>query len=148
MEKVVLSSGYEFDIVPNGYRVEKNSVTFTFLPLEYTVEQLMGFWNNLSAITVKNGETSIRVFSNYSKCDSMTRVTNYLLENKYYCPECHTEVEPTATTCPSCNAAFEDPTMEEVRVVVCKVTCEIPDVNDRLADAEDAIEDIINSIFE
>jgi len=147
MEKIVLSKGYEFELVPNGIATSGNDVTVTFLPGDYTVEELMGIWAGNTTMTVKIDDTSIRVLNGYTKCNNMTRITDYLICNKYYCPQCHAEVEPTATKCAECNAAFEAPTMEEVRATVCKVICNIPNINDRMSDAEDAIEDIIDTIL-
>lgn len=44
MEKVVLSKGYEFELVPNAVSVSGDVISVTFKPGDKTVEQLLAIW--------------------------------------------------------------------------------------------------------
>lgn len=147
MEKVVLSRGYEFELVPNAVSTRNNVIYITFKPGEKTAEELLAIWEGNDTMSVKINDTSIKVYNNFTRCTGVTLIPSYLISNEYVCPECGTAVDPTATTCPSCNAAFEAPKMVEVRDTVCTVKCTIPDINDRMTDVEESIGDIINTIL-
>lgn len=147
MEKVVLSKGYEFELIPNAVSVRGNDISITFKPGDKTIEQLMNIWEGNNTMTVKIDDASVQVHSNYTKFKAITITPNYLISTEYTCPECGEKVAPTDTTCPTCNAAFETPNMTEVRDTVCTVKCSIPDINDRMSDVEDSISDIISTIL-
>ena len=147
MEKVVLSKGYEFEIVPNAVSTPSNALQITFLPGTYTAEQLLAIWAGNSTITITVDDTAIRQFKGYTVFSNLNIIADYLISTKYVCPECKAEVEPTATTCATCNAAFEAPELVETRGTVCTVKVTIPDINNRMDNAEDAIEDIIDTIL-
>lgn len=147
MEKVVLSNGNEFELVPNATSTSGNILTVTFKPGTKTVEELLSIWEGNDAITVKVDDTSIQVYNNYTRCTAVTAIPDYLISIKHVCPECGVEVAADAKTCDACNAAFEAPTVTEERVKVCVVKVSIPDINDRVADVEDSINDIINTVL-
>ena len=147
MEKVVLSKGYEFELVPGATSTRDNVIYVTFKPGEKTVEELLSIWEGNDTVSIKIDDTTIQVYKNFTRCTNISIIPNYFICNEYVCPECGTVVEPTATTCPSCNAAFEAPNMVEVRDTVCTVKCTIPNINDRMADVEESIGDIINTIL-
>lgn len=147
MEKVVLSNGSEFELVPNATSTSGNVLTVTFKPGEKTVEELLSLWEGNDSISVKVDDTSIQVYSNYTHCAAVTIIPDYLVSTKYECPECSAEVAADATTCAACNATFEAPTLVEERVKVCTVKVSIPDINDRMTDVEDSVNDIINTIL-
>lgn len=148
MEKVVLSKGYEFELVPNAVNANSNTITITFKPGEYTVEQLLGIWSGNETMTVKIDDTSINVYSNYTKCASVTIVPNYLISTEYVCPACGAQLaDPNATTCTECDATFDAPTMTEIRATVCTIKCMVPDINDRMNDVEDSVDDLISSML-
>lgn len=145
MEKVILSNGQEFDLVPGGIdATKKDCVTFTFVPGEHTVEQLMEMWANNSKITVKNGKVSMQTFENFTKCNYVSIIKDYKIDTVPVCPKCKMEVDFFATEC-KCGEKFEGPTMKETRGTVCVVRVHIPDINDRMTDAENAIEGLISS---
>lgn len=147
MEKVVLSKGYEFELVTDGIVARDNYITVKFVPGEYTVEQLLAMWKGNSTIQVKLDETAVREFKGFMTCSEVTLTPDYLISTKFVCPECETEVGPHFVNCPNCNASFEHPKMIERRGTVCTVKCSIPDINARMSDAEESIEDIINEIL-
>lgn len=149
MEKIVLSTGYEFELIPNAVHETSNGekLTVTFKPGDKTAEELLKIWSGNDTITAKIDETTIQVHKNFTSCASVSVIPNYLVGTKYVCPECGTEVESDATTCPNCNATFEAPTMEEIRETVCTVICVIPDLTDRVTDVESSVDDIINTIL-
>lgn len=147
MEKVVLSNGQEFELVVNGVS-EGNPLSLSFLPQEYGVEQLMTIFSGNDTIKVvdTNG-TSLHVFRNYTICNEMTRVNHYHDYDAYVCPVCKQEVPAESTVCPHCSAEYEHPDTVEHYVDMCVAKLTIPDINDRMDDAEDAIEDIIETIL-
>lgn len=149
MEKVVLSKGYEFELVPNAVSANSNVITITFKkPSDKTIEQLLGIWEGNDTLTVKIDETSINVYTNFTKCTSVTVTPNYLVSTEYKCPECGAMLaDPNATTCTECDATFDAPTMTEVRDTVCTVKCMVPDINDRMNDVEDSVDDLIGSML-
>lgn len=147
MEKVVLSKGYEFELVPNAVSVSGEMISITFKPGDKTVEELLAIWEGNDTMTVKIDETSIQVHKNFTRCAAVTVTPNYLISTEYACPECDALVEPSATTCPECNATFEAPEMKEIRATVCTVKCSIPDINDRMTDVEESVSDIISTIL-
>lgn len=147
MEKVVLSKGYEFELIPNAVSTRDNTISITFKPGDKTAEELLAIWEGNDKMSVKIDATDIHVYTNFTRCMGITLTPNYLISTEYVCPECGTLVEPSATTCPSCNAAFESPKMTEIRDTVCTVKCTIPDINDRMSDVEESIGDIINTIL-
>ena len=147
MEKIVLSKGYEFDLVAGGISEYDNKLEISFKPGKYTVEQLLEMFEGNDIFTVKNGTISIQVFRNYTNCKSINLELNYFIDSTFVCPECHVPVESDATNCASCNATFEGPEVQEVRGPVAKIVCVVPDINDRMNDAEESIEDLINTIL-
>ena len=147
MEKVVLSKGYEFELVPNAVNVSGDVISVTFKPGDKTIEELLSIWEGNDTMTVKIDETDIQVHNNFTRCASVTVTPNYLVSTEYVCPECGAMVEPIATTCSQCNATFEAPKMIEIRATVCTVKCSIPDINDRMTDVEDSVSDIISTIL-
>lgn len=148
MEKVVLSKGYEFELVPNAVSVSGDVISVTLKPGDKTVEQLLAIWEGNDVMTVKIDDTAIQVHNNFTHCIAVTVVPNYLVGTEYVCPECGVVLDdPMATTCPACNAAFEAPEMKEIRAAVCTVKCAIPDINARMSDVEESVSDIINTIL-
>lgn len=150
VQKIVLSKGYEFDLVTDGVRetADGNTAIITFVPGEYTVEQLLEIWKGNSTISVKLGDTSIHVINNMTNCSSVSLVPDYLIRTIHVCPECGVEVEATAINCYNCNAAFENgPAIQQIRGTVCVAKIQVPNINDRMNDAEESIEDIINTIL-
>ena len=147
MEKVILSNGQEFELVVNGVS-GGNPLSISFLPLEYTVEQLMTMFSGNEEITIvdTNG-TTITKYRNYTICNEMTRVNHYHDVDIFVCPECKQEVPAESTVCPHCGAEYEHPETEEHYVDMCIAKLTMPDINDRMDDAEDAIEDIIDTIL-
>ena len=148
MEKVVLSKGYEFDLIPNGVIGGAEKAEFRFLPGETSVADMIDAWTDNDEIVVQNGETSVSFYRNMTICNSVELLNDYWYDTKYVCPECGAEVAIDATTCPECNAAFDAPNAEELRGLVCHTKVATPDINARMSDAEDAIEDIIATIIE
>ena len=147
METVILSDGHEFELVSNGVSRYENDLEIKFQPGEFTVEQLIKMWNGNDTITVKDENVSLRVFRGFTVCNVVTIELDYFIDTQFVCPECDHKVDFSATTCDSCNAAFEAPKTKEVRGPVCTVKCSMPNLNDRMSDAEDAIEDLIGTIL-
>ena len=148
MEKVVLSKGYEFELVPNAVSVSGDVISITFKPGDKTVEQLLAIWEGNDVMTVKINETAIQVHNNFTHCTAVTVVPNYLVGTEYVCPECGVVLDdPMATTCHTCNATFVAPEMKEIRATVCTVKCAIPDINARMTDVEESVSDIISTIL-
>lgn len=148
MEKIVLSNGNEYELIPNAvHPASTNVLMITFKPGDTTVEEMLAIWSDNDTLTVKVDDTSIQVYTGYTECKSVTLTPNYLIGVKYVCPMCGTEVAHDATTCPSCDAAFDAPTMEEIRANVCTVKVGIQDTNTRLTNVEDSVDDIIDSIL-
>ena len=147
MEKVVLSNGAEFELIPNAVSTAGNVLTVLFKPGDKTAEQMISLWENNETITVKVGDADIQRYANYTLFKSVTITPNYLISTEYVCPECGAAVDHMATTCPECNAAFDAPKMVEVRDTVCTVKVAIPDINDRMNDVEDSIGDIISTLL-
>ena len=83
MEKVVLSKGYEFELVPNAVSVSGDVISITFKPGDKTVEQLLAIWEGNDVMTVKIDETAIQVHSNFTHCTAVTLVPNYLVGTEY-----------------------------------------------------------------
>lgn len=148
MEKVVLSKGYEFELIPNAVNANNSVITITFKPGDKTVEELLSIWSGNETMTVKIDDTSINVYTNYTKCASVTVTPNYLISTEYVCPACGAALEdPNATTCTVCDATFEAPAMNEIRGTVCTIKCMVPDINDRMNDVEDSVDDLISSML-
>lgn len=148
MEKVVLSKGYEFELVSNGVAGGSDKAEFKFLPGETSLADMIDIWSDNDLITVQNGETSTSFYRNMTVCNSVELINDYWYDTKYVCPECGAEVAIDATTCPECNATFEAPEAQELRALVCSVKVAVPDINARVSDVEDAVEDIIATIIE
>lgn len=147
MEKIILSKGYEFDLVAGGISEYDNKLEISFIPGEYTVEQLLEMFEGNNTFTVKNSNVSVQVFKNYINCKSINLELDCFIDSTTVCPECHAPVKSNATDCASCNATFESPEIQEVHAPVAKIVCVIPDINDRMNDAEESIEDLINTIL-
>ena len=148
MEKIVFSKGYEFELAPNGVIHSTNKqLVLTFLPGEYTAEELLDICSGNTEITYKQGDTAIQTNRNYILCNEVAIIRDYMIRTEYHCPVCDAVVDAGATTCSSCNAAFEGPNMVEIRGTVARVTVQIPNIDARMNDAENAIEDIIRSIL-
>lgn len=147
MEKVVLSKGYEFETVTDAIRTGTDYAAFTFIPGEFTMDQLVNIWEGNNQIKFCIDDKEVRVFNNFTRVNQMTLIPRYLIKTLFKCPECGVEVEPDAVNCHACNAAFERPESEAIIGPVYTVKLTLPDINDRMADAEDSIEDIINTIL-
>lgn len=150
MEKVVLSKGYEFELIPNAVSVTGDVITVMFKPGDKTIEELLKIWAGNDTMSVKIDETSIQVHSGYTVCKDITVTPNYLISTEYACPKCGADIAPNATECTACSAVFaegEAPVMKEVRGTVCTVKCSIPDINARMTDVEDSVASIIDTIL-
>jgi len=122
MAKVVLSNGYEFELVANGISSGADTISATFKPLEYTIAQLEQMWTGNSLIKVVLGEDdTIGNYEGYIKVKTISKINDY-----------------------------EESVDEEgnpVLITVCNVVCAKADINDRVHNVEEAVEDIINYIL-
>ena len=150
MEKVVLSKGYEFELIPNAVNVTGDTISITFKPGDKPVDELLNIWTGNDKMSVKIDETDIQVHSGYTVCKAVAVIPNYLIGTEYTCPKCNADIAPNATECAACGAVFaegEAPVMKEIRANVCTVKCSIPDINARMTDVEDSVADIIGTIL-
>ena len=147
----LVNKGCTFELVTNGVSESGGKLSMTFLPLigsEMGAAELCALFNGEEEFDVMNDNTVMNVYRNYTLCNSVEFIANYSLGTTYHCPECDAVIEdPAATTCWNCNAAFDAPTPVEETGNVWKVVSQIPDINDRMDDAEEAIEDIISVIL-
>jgi hypothetical protein len=84
MSKVVLSNGYEFELYPNGVSTSGDTISFTFVPDESTLEQLEEQWtgNTKIQVMIQNSdiEESIGNYHNYTLVDKITKYNRYSSE--------------------------------------------------------------------
>ncbi len=129
MSKVVLSNGYEFSLVANGTNVGNNNVTITFIPGDYTLEQLETMWTGNANIKVvlDEGSEAGQTIANYAGYEIVTTIT----KNTQY------PAEVTTTD--------EDVT-EEYQTVV-SVTCSKGDVEARVSNLESTVDDLVTAVI-
>lgn len=143
MEKLVLSNGNQFDIVAGGVSERGDTLSFTFILGDKTAEQILSIFTGANTMTVKNGDTSIKVYSGYTVCKEVTVRPDYYYDTEYHCPECDAKVAFDATVCPECQAEFEAPKSVVLTTTVCTVLCAVPDINSRMTDVENTVSDVI-----
>lgn len=138
MSKVVLSNGYEFSLVANGTNVGNNNVSITFIPGDYTLEQLETMWTGNANIKVvldegsQAGET-IANYANYVNVSSISKNNQY--------PK-----ETTTTTTDSTTTDSTTTTEEEYQTVV-TVVCAKGDLTSRVSNLESSVDDLVNAII-
>ena len=148
MQKVILSNGPEFELVPDGLRHTSEGVFFTFILGEKTLDQILKDWTGNDTITVKMEDISIQMFENYTKCTKVNIIPDYLIKTIPVCPTCGLDVGPGEVKCPheECAAEFPDgPDYRDIHDNVCTVCVNMANINDRMKDAENAIDCIIAS---
>ena len=143
MDKLVLANGNEFDLVVGGVSERSNYMELTFFLGEHTAEEILNIFNGNETMTVKSGDTLIKVYTGYSVCKEVTIKPDYFYDTEYHCPECDATVPFDTTVCPECQAEFESPTPVELRTTACTVKCYVPDINSRVTDVENALDSII-----
>lgn len=131
MSKVVLSNGYEFALVANGTNVGTNNVSVTFIPGEYTLEQLETMWTGNANIKVilDEGSQAGETIANYAGYEIVTSISK---NNQY-----PAEVE----------ALTDDETTEEKYQTVVTVVCSKGDIEARVSDLETSVDDLVNAII-
>ena len=143
MEKVILENGQEFELVADGVNSKSGSVIFTILPGDMTVEQIAELFTGNEKVTVKDDGMFLQSFDNMIKCSSVKMQYDHFINMVPACPECWKVLDdPTLTQCPYCEATFEHPDMVQNRGKVCFVEIALPDINDRVANVETAVQDI------
>lgn len=151
MEKLVLSNGAEYLLCTDGVNSYNGTATFKVRPLEgetKTTEDVLTDFTGNDTITAKIDDTSIRVITGMTVATSVSLIPNYVIDTNYLCPECGATVENTATTCDTCNATFDAPTMNEVIANIYVVIVSSPDVNDRLSTIETSIDLLGSAILD
>lgn len=131
MSKVVLSNGYEFALVANGTNVGTNNVSVTFIPGEYTLEQLETMWTGNANIKVilDEGSQAGETIANYAGYEIVTSISK---NNQY----------PAET-----EALTDDETTEEKYQTVVTVVCSKGDIEARVSDLETSVDDLVNAII-
>lgn len=131
MSKVVLSNGYEFSLVANGTNVGNNNVSITFIPGDYTLEQLETMWTGNSNIKVVLDEGSLagETIANYAGYETVLSITK---NNQY----------PAETT----TVADDTTTGEEYQTVVSVVVSK-GDVESRVSNLETTVDDLVNAVI-
>lgn len=131
MSKVVLSNGYEFSLVANGTNVGNNNVSITFIPGDYTLEQLETMWTGNSNIKVvlDEGSEAGETIANYAGYEIVSSITK---NNQY-------PAETTTTT--------DDTTTEETYQTVVSVVVSKGDVESRVSNLETAVDDLVNAVI-
>lgn len=131
MSKVVLSNGYEFSLVANGTNVGNNNVSITFIPGDYTLEQLETMWTGNSNIKVVLDEGSLagETIANYAGYEIVLSIT----KNNQYPAETTTVTDDTTTG-------------EEYQTVVSVVVSK-GDVESRVSNLETTVDDLVNAVI-
>lgn len=131
MSKVVLSNGYEFSLVANGTNVGNNNVSITFIPGDYTLEQLETMWTGNSNIKVvlDEGSEAGETIANYSGYEIVSSITK---NNQY----------PAETT-----TVTDDTTTEETYQTVVSVVVSKGDVEARVSNLETTVDDLVNAVI-
>ena len=151
MEKLVLSNGAEYLLVTDGVNQYNGVATFKVRPMEgetKTVEDVLTDFTGNETFTAMIDDTSVRVITGMTNVKDVTLVPNYIINTNYVCPECGAEVESTATTCASCNATFDAPTLNEVKANIFVINVTAPDVNERLTQLESNVDMIGSTMLE
>lgn len=150
MEKLVLSNGAEYLLCVDGVNQYNGVATFKVRPMEgvtKTAEEVLEDFTGNDTITAKIDDISIQVITGMTVVKNVQLVPNFVINTKYVCPECGADVENTATTCTTCNATFDGPTMKEVTATIFVVNVGAPDVNERLTTLEASIDTIGSTLL-
>ncbi len=127
MSKVVLSNGYEFELAANGYGSIGDSVHFTIISGEKTLEELEQIFNGVEEFKVIIG----------TNMDDPTLITNYVG---------YTRVQ-TLTKTPEYYNGVNPETGEPIYTAAATITCLKKAIEDRMTDVEDSIDDIVMTIL-
>lgn len=143
MSKVVLSNGYEFELYPNGVSTSGDTVSFTFVPDESTLEQLEEQWtgNTKVQVMIQNSEIeeSIGNYHGYTLVDKITKYNRYSSEVvTTETGEMETDEEGNQTPIT---------TSEIVYKVGIIVTISKPSLETRLSAVEDSMGDVVNQLL-
>jgi hypothetical protein len=126
MSKVVLSNGYEFSLVANGTSTGTDSVSCTFIPDDYTLEQLETMWtgNETIKVVLDEGSDAGETIANYTGYVYVKTIS----KNNQYPKEGSIEGE-------------------EEYISVVSVTCTTADLNQRVTDLESSVDDLVSAII-
>ena len=128
MSKVVLPSGYEFELAADGYSaMGDNTVSFSILSGESTLEELETLFSGVDHFKVIAGEDMsdpaiVVNYYGYTRVQTLTKIPEYYI-----------------------GASDEDG--NPIYVSVSTITCIKRAIEDRMKDVEESIDDIVMSII-
>ena len=127
MSKVVLPSGYEFELAADGYGGGSDNVFFTILSGDTSLENLEAIFTGVDHFKVVGGDDM----------DNPSIVANYYG---------YTRVQ-TLTKIPEYYIGASDEDGNPIYVSVSTITCIKRAIEDRMTDVEDSIDDIVMTIL-
>ena len=126
MSKVVLPSGYEFELAADGYGSGGDSVFFTILSGDTTLENLEAIFTGVDHFKVVVGDDDnpsiIENYYGFTRVQSLTKIPEYYIG----ATDEHGEAIYTSAT---------------------TITCIKRAIEDRMTDVEDSIDDIVMTIL-
>ena len=127
MSKVVLSTGYEFELASNGYGSTGDTVYFTIISKDRTLEELEQIFSNVEQFKVVAGEDMedpalIANYYGYTKVQTLTKIPEYY-------------------------DSVDQETGEVIYEAVSTITCFKRAIEDRMSDVEESIDDLVMSIL-
>ena len=127
MSKVVLSNGYEFELIADGYSADAEGVHFSIQSGDKTLEEIEQIFSGIDTFKVIAGEdmSDPAIVANYY---GYTRVQNLSKIPEYY-------------------IGVDQETGDAIYVAVTTVSCIKRAIEDRISDVEDSIDDIVMTIL-
>lgn len=126
MSKVVLSNGYEFTLADNGYTGDESSISFTIICNNKTLEEIESAFSGVDEFDIVLGEGDD---------------TSYIA--KYYG---YTAIKEVAKL-PQYSNGIDPETGEEIINTAFMIVCIKKSVDERLADLEEVVDNILAIIF-
>ena len=127
MSKVILSTGYEFTLADNGYGASDNSVNFTIICNDKTLEEIETAFTGVEEFKVALGNDG--------------EDPNFIA--KYYGFTAISEIAKY----PRFSNGIDPETVEEIFNTAVTVVCIKKAVEDRLNDIEESVDDIVSAIL-
>ena len=126
MSKVVLSTGYEFELTVDGYGATGDTVYFNVISKDKSLEEMEQIFSNVEQFKVISGDsedpTLIANYYGYTKVQTLTKIPEYY-------------------------NGVDQETGEIIYEAVSTITCIKRAIEDRMNDVEESIDDLVMSIL-